>query len=120
MKGRAISLATPEDAKVIDAIEKLIGKTVPRQQIDGFDSAELDAEADTAGSGRSGSRRKPAAKSGGRNQRPEKPKKPEQAAAKKPGDGAPRRRKQDDDDRDEAPAGFGDDIPAFLQQPGRR
>ncbi|QJE72641.1 DEAD/DEAH box helicase [Aerophototrophica crusticola] len=40
--GRAFTIATPEDGKLVLAIEKLIGKEIPRVLVDGLESPELD------------------------------------------------------------------------------
>jgi len=43
-EGRAFTLAAPEDGRSVDAIVKLIGKTIPAVDIPGIDTAELDPE----------------------------------------------------------------------------
>ncbi len=55
-QGHAYSLAAPEDAKSVAAIEKLTGKPIPRMEIDGLDpvSAEEIAEGAKAKRGRGG------------------------------------------------------------------
>ena len=40
-EGRALTIAMPEDGKYVIAIEKLIGKTIPRINLTGVESAEL-------------------------------------------------------------------------------
>jgi superfamily II DNA/RNA helicase len=44
-EGRAFTLATAEDGKFVEAIEKLIGRAIPRVEIDGIASVEFDPEA---------------------------------------------------------------------------
>jgi len=44
-KGRAFMLAAPEDGPAVAAIEKLISKAIPRTEIEGFTSLELDMSA---------------------------------------------------------------------------
>lgn len=51
--GRAFTIATPEDGKLVQAIEKLIGKEIPRFTIDGVETAELSFDADPRRRGRS-------------------------------------------------------------------
>ena len=62
-EGHAYSIALPEDGKFVAAIEKLVGKEIPRLSMDGFATAELSEGDDRGGrGGRSGGR------SGGRNE----------------------------------------------------
>ena len=51
-EGRAFTFAMPEDGKAVQAIEKLIGKEIPRVQIDGIATQELSDEAPRRGRGR--------------------------------------------------------------------
>ncbi len=44
-EGRAFTLATPEDGKLVAAIYKLIGNEIPRVSIEGLPDLELDLEA---------------------------------------------------------------------------
>jgi superfamily II DNA/RNA helicase len=145
-EGRAFTLATPDDGKAVAAIEKLMSREIPRIELDGIESLELDESGD---SGRRRGRRKaadkPAAKSSrsrssarsskseaGESDAPAKDEKVETAekpvkaeklakddkpAAKK----APARRKREsDEDKDPAPVGLGDHVPAFLMRPVKR
>jgi superfamily II DNA/RNA helicase len=43
-EGRAFTIATPGDGRFVDAIEKLIGKPIPRIEIEGFGALEFSAE----------------------------------------------------------------------------
>lgn len=52
--GRAFTIATPEDGKLVQAIEKLIGKEIPRFTLDGIETAELSFDADPRRRGRGG------------------------------------------------------------------
>ncbi len=52
--GRAFTIATPEDGKLVQAIEKLIGKEIPRFTIEGVATAELSFDADPRRRGRGG------------------------------------------------------------------
>ncbi len=52
-EGRAFTFAMPEDGKAVQAIEKLIGKEIPRVQIEGITTQELSDEAPRRGRGRS-------------------------------------------------------------------
>ena len=51
--GRAFTLATPEDGKLIDAIERFIGRAVPRITIEGLGASEQ-SSAERAEGGRGG------------------------------------------------------------------
>src|SRR5499426_3855150 len=55
-EGRAFTFAMPEDGKAVQAIEKLIGKEIPRVHIDGIATQELSDEAPRRGRGRGGGR----------------------------------------------------------------
>jgi superfamily II DNA/RNA helicase len=50
-EGRAFTFAMPEDGKAVQAIEKLIGKEIPRVQIEGITTQELSDEAPRRGRG---------------------------------------------------------------------
>jgi superfamily II DNA/RNA helicase len=54
-EGRAFTFAMPEDGKAVQAIEKLIGKEIPRVHIEGITTQELSDEAPRRGRGRGGS-----------------------------------------------------------------
>ena len=43
-EGRAFSIATPEEGKYLSAIEKLIGKPIPRITLEGIDEAQVNTE----------------------------------------------------------------------------
>jgi superfamily II DNA/RNA helicase len=56
-EGRAYTFATPDDGKAVEAIEKLIGKEIPRLQIEGIETqafSEGDSRRRGRGRGRSG------------------------------------------------------------------
>jgi superfamily II DNA/RNA helicase len=67
-EGHAYTIATADDAKLVAAIEKLTGKTIPRMEVDGLDPvSEQDiAEAATRKRGRPGSSR-PESREAGRD-----------------------------------------------------
>jgi superfamily II DNA/RNA helicase len=130
-EGRAFTLATPEDRRAVEAIEKLIGTPIQRIAIEGLDPVDWAEEG--AGRGRRGrgraapkeappkAERRPArekkAPSPGRPEpvRPEPahaepPRRPERVAPAPRG----RERRQREDDLGPPVVGFGDDIPAFM------
>jgi superfamily II DNA/RNA helicase len=53
-EGRAFTFAMPEDGKAVQAIEKLIGKPIPRIEIDGIAAQALSDEPRRRGRGRGG------------------------------------------------------------------
>jgi superfamily II DNA/RNA helicase len=57
MRGRAFTLAAPSDAKYLAAIERLIGRAIPRFEVPEMESATLDED-----TGRGRRRRAPARK----------------------------------------------------------
>ncbi|HZH27145.1 MAG TPA: DEAD/DEAH box helicase [Azospirillaceae bacterium] len=44
--GRAFTLATPDDGKLVAAVEKLLGREIPRIDIDGLETPEMSDEGD--------------------------------------------------------------------------
>ncbi|MGE0745829.1 MAG: DEAD/DEAH box helicase [Rhodospirillales bacterium] len=83
--GRAFTLASPDDGHYVNSIETLMGKPIPRIEIDGIETVAFDEE---GGSGRRRRRKRPAApaeprraeaKDGGRRRRRGEPK-PDRAA----------------------------------------
>jgi len=57
-EGRAFTLAMPEDGRCVDAIQRLIGRDIPRLQIEGLPTLELSME-DRPRGGRGGGARRP-------------------------------------------------------------
>jgi superfamily II DNA/RNA helicase len=127
--GRAITLATEEDARYVASIQKMMGKQIPRLEVDGLTLSGVEISEDAGRKrrrrpGRRGSEGKtvaaPAAKV--------TPKQPERAAPKAE-ERAPRRQRAEPNEPKTAakPApekvapttsrGFGDDTPAFLLRP---
>jgi superfamily II DNA/RNA helicase len=139
-EGRAFTIATPDDAKAVAAIEKLTGAPIPRVGIDGLDPVSLEeAEAPAPATGR-GRGRKPSAEPRGRRAAParEPEAAPAPAAAPRgrraaqarapeatvdPAPPAPPARSRARPPAAEPPAGnrpeprivgFGDAVPAFM------
>jgi len=124
-EGHAYTLASPADGTFVEAIEKLLGNEIPRMEIKGLGSENLDSSDDRRGRSRRG---------GGRG-RSEKSKKPPRArsddqppAEKKDGpkkqQARPDKRggsnnKNDNSREDKNVVGLGDHVPAFLQKPAR-
>jgi superfamily II DNA/RNA helicase len=131
--GEAFTLATSDDAKFVDAIERLIKKPIPRFAPEGFTpSAENHAmRSEEAPRRERGGRDRPHRNDRGpRPPRSESPTpRPEAAAPQRPESSQrseqrlPRRDDRParyDDNVDALPAGttgFGDDLPAFLKRP---
>jgi len=110
-EGRAITIATRDDSKLLDAVERVIGRKIARLDADDGDAAtEADAGANDADRGR------------GRSRKPRKRADRERAEAK-PDRRSERRKapsKQAADLPDEPVVGMGDHVPAFLQRPARK
>lgn len=102
--GQAFTLATPDDAKFVDAIERLIKQPIPRLTLDGFAPRTADAAPD----------------------RPRRPTHEKPDTARR--DRSPRRDDRPRRDRaamhaeslPDTTASFGEDLPAFLARPPRR
>jgi superfamily II DNA/RNA helicase len=115
-EGRAFTIATPEDSKYVAAIERLIGRQIPRVTLDEVEGADMGpAPRAERESGR---------EHGRRDRRPDRPRaeRPvvEAAPESKP---LPRRddshrRPRDRHERPDKPVkGLGDHMPAFLMRP---
>jgi superfamily II DNA/RNA helicase len=127
-EGRAFTLAAPEDGLLVSAIEKLIGKEIPRLTVEGIDMLELDssgkrrrrgrAQGPTEERKRHGSERKKAARSRREPAAPEV----ETPVSAAPASAAPAKlnparenghsRREEREDR--TVIGLGDHVPAFL------
>jgi superfamily II DNA/RNA helicase len=137
MRGRAFTLATPDDAKYLGAIERLIGREIPRFQIEGLDAAVLGEDTGRGRRRRSSSRGKPG---GGRRAggKPESRSEPKRSGAKPPASKRPAKERAESDangvkaqkpprerheasrEREKAPVGLGDHVPAFLLRSAKR
>lgn len=129
LSGTAITIATPEDDKLVSAIEKLIGTSIQISEAPEVENLRLGNGADpvqserSRSSGRRGRKRKPngqkaEAPSDARAERRSEPGNDKQPPKK------PRARKQSrrkDETRDNTNLKFGvtDDVPAFLARPPR-
>ncbi|MBV8888507.1 MAG: DEAD/DEAH box helicase [Alphaproteobacteria bacterium] len=72
--GRALMLSVAEEGKAVAAIEKLIGKEIPRQTIDGIEPAELDFSGERRRSrGPASAGRRPTARVPHAEDRPQRP-----------------------------------------------
>ena len=129
--GRAITLASEEDARYLAAIQKMIGKEIPRVEVEGLTLGDVEIAEDTGRRRRSrrgsSSRR---SQSSGRKEskqatKPARAEKPDGEAKK-----APRKQRAEAKAEPKRPAkeagkkepskktvGFGDDTPAFLLRP---
>ena len=134
-EGRAFTLAAPEDGLGVAAIEKLIGREIPRITVDGMDSPDLDLSGRRRRRGRSqpaAEERKP---KGERNRKPANrtrrrepdrveeaqvaaPSAPAEAPAPKPHRSEPQGRQRRGKPEAEGPSvvGLGDHVPAFLMR----
>jgi len=117
LPGRAFTLALPDDQKYVEAIETLIGKAIPRIEIDGLESPKLDDSGRGKRRRRSAkpsTRSKPANKSEAKPVAAKKPDRPDKDTAVKKS--RPSRRKSETDAGNDKPVvGWGDHVPAFMQ-----
>ncbi len=113
--GRAFSIAAPGDAEWVAAIEGLIGKEIPRTEVDGLESAAFEAS--------EGARRRP--RRGGRERSPAPAKRARTAKTARSGkaaNGKPKPRSHDESERadvNEPVLGMGAHVPAFMLRPAR-
>ena len=128
--GRAITIATPDDGRSLDAIQALIGRRIERLDLESSldDSALEEAAARPRGRGRprrsgpAGARARPEAAP----ERRDETEKPRDTVRDKPRDKARRSARPAPKPRpaaepSEGPVvGMGDHVPAFLQRPGRK
>jgi superfamily II DNA/RNA helicase len=126
-EGRAFTLASPEDGPLVAAIEKLVGKEIPRITVEGIEMQELDLSGKRRRRGRSQStaeerkshspERKPAAK---RRREPAAPERSVEAAvpasAAKRGEARENGHSRRSEPEDRAVIGLGDHVPAFLMR----
>jgi superfamily II DNA/RNA helicase len=132
-EGRAFTLAAPEDGLLVSAIEKLIGKEIPRLTVEGIDMLELDssgkrrrrgrAQGATEERKRQGSERKKAARSRREPAAPEverpvsaapAPAAPASAAPAKLNPARENGHSRREEREDRTVIGLGDHVPAFL------
>ena len=132
-EGRAFTLAAPEDGLLVSAIEKLIGKEIPRLTVEGIDMLELDssgkrrrrgrAQGPTEERKRQGSERKKAARSRREPAAPEvetpvsaapAPAAPASAAPAKLNPARENGHSRREEREDRTVIGLGDHVPAFL------
>jgi superfamily II DNA/RNA helicase len=131
-EGRAFTLAAPEDGPAVAAIEKLIGRPIPRVEIEGLETMELDMSGRRRRRGRTPSRdeerKRHATEREPRGKRHRTPKQEDtmrvEAASVHAGPATPPhrletprndgRRKAEPEDR--AVVGLGDHVPAFLMR----
>jgi superfamily II DNA/RNA helicase len=132
-EGRAFTLAAPEDGLLVSAIEKLIGKEIPRLTVEGIDMLELDssgkrrrrgrAQGPTEERKRHGSERKKAARSRREPAAPEvetpvsaapAPPAPASAAPAKLNPARENGHSRREEREDRTVIGLGDQVPAFL------
>jgi superfamily II DNA/RNA helicase len=112
--GRAITLALPDEAKSLVAIEKLVGRKIEPLVLEGAAEEEVREAPDTRGSARRGRDKR-----GGERKRSGAPgdgagKKGAQGGRRRNGDRTP------PPEPEEPVVGLGDHVPAFLRRPVKR
>lgn len=124
-EGHAYTLASPPDGTLVESIEKLLGNEIPRMEIEGLGSENLDSSDDRRGRSRRGGGRGRSEKSKGpkRARSDDQPPTEKKADPKKGRARAEKRRNSDDKNdksrEDKNVVGLGDHVPAFLQKPAR-
>ncbi len=117
-EGRAITLTTAEDGKLVDAIVRLIGRPIPTVSADGI-AAESGKQADTDATAKpapsESEPRKPKTRRGGRAARS----KDQDARAKDDRSGRGGKRERSGEGADKPEVGMGDHVPDFLNAPVR-
>jgi superfamily II DNA/RNA helicase len=135
-EGRAFTLATPHEGKYADAIVRLIGKEIPRIEIEGITQFEFEAGDGKRRRGRGGPRHEAYAKpeqhrrSGERREQQARQERGPESPAPKPapqpearpsgerGDRRHRRKPEPREREDDTPmVAFGDHMPDFLRKP---
>ena len=124
--GKAFSIAVPEDGKYIAAIENMLGKEIPRLDIEGLESAEAEATEPRGRRrrGRSDDRTraddkkkaddKPRRGRAKKADAEEKPAREEKREEKPAHEEKPKRERRE---RDKPVVGMGDHVPAFMLRP---
>jgi superfamily II DNA/RNA helicase len=125
-EGRAFTLASPEDGLLVSAIEKLIGKEIPRLTVEGIEMLELDSSGKRRRRGRTQNAaeerkrqspvRKKAAKSRREPAAQERPPEAPVPAAAKRNEARENGHSRRDEREDRAVVGLGDHVPAFLMR----
>ncbi len=122
-EGRSFTIAAPEDAEMVAAIVRLIGRDIPAFAVEGLDGGEFGEPAP-----RRSRRRRPAngeAKAAKPKAAKTKAVQSDAAPAAEQGSAPPRRtRRKPDGGKEKAPppetvVGMGNHVPAFLLQPAR-
>ncbi len=126
-EGHAYTIAVPEDGKYLDAISQLIGKEIPRVELEGLESAEPRRSSDGDGERERGrDRGRGRGRDRGRNRgrpddnrdRPSASERPKKDARRTPPRGD-RERVQDSSNNDKTKFGDSDHVPAFMQRPAK-
>jgi superfamily II DNA/RNA helicase len=126
--GRAITLATEDDARYVASIQKMIGRQIPRIDLAGLTRGDVEITEESGRKRRRRGRGRGDAE-GGSKQRSAKPDRPKQEQRREPrperahepraeSRPQPQPRPQQRPEPAKAPSrGFGDDTPAFLLRP---
>jgi superfamily II DNA/RNA helicase len=125
LSGRAFTLATVEDDEALAAIEKLIGRPIPRIQVEGLDPVSLDVlerrERTDRRRRRSPARPADASERPGRRPRERRPAEPAGKEPRAQGRTEPRIGASDHErGAEDKVVGFGGTVPDFMRLPTRR
>ena len=111
--GRAITLATEADSRYVAAIQKMIGKPIPRIELDGLTRSDVEITEESGRKRRRRSKRGGEAPTQASREQKTQPREKDQRPAPRP---QPRPETRPEPAKPPV-RGFGDDTPAFLLRP---
>jgi superfamily II DNA/RNA helicase len=111
--GRAITLATEADSRYVAAIQKMIGKPIPRIELDGLTRSDVEITEESGRKRRRRSKRGSEAPTQASREQKTQPREKDQRPAPRP---QPRPETRPEPAKPPV-RGFGDDTPAFLLRP---
>jgi superfamily II DNA/RNA helicase len=113
--GRSVTIVSPDDTKLLAAVEAMLGKEIPVIDLPEFDQVEMEEDSGrrrkrTSSRSSGSSAKKP---STAKSERAENGKERSRQGKTEPAERSrsPRRRRDREDD---TPLGFGDEVPAFM------
>jgi len=111
-EGQAFTLATPEDAKYVEAIARLLGKEVTAMEVPGVKTASVERKAEEAEPSRRKPERSARSRRSGGEKKPRGKAKPVRASDR--GASGGREKAARPKKKGTEPTGMGEDVPAFL------
>jgi superfamily II DNA/RNA helicase len=111
-EGQAFTLATPEDAKYVEAIARLLGKEITAMEVPGVKTASVERKAEEAEPSRRKPERSARSRRSGGEKKPRGKAKPVRASDR--GASGGREKAARPKKKGTEPTGMGEDVPAFL------